>query len=177
MIFRSDQRAIADGSVDGLKPNDHMTHEDQRVARRQRGFTLIELLVVMTILGLMLATVPPMFSNSLSVASLRGAARDMAAGLRATRSEAITRNREAVLTLDLEGRRYTVGGEKRPRSLPADIDLSLFTAAAEKIDDSEGGILFFPDGSSTGGSITLADDGRRYEIVVDWLTGKVSIVD
>lgn len=142
-----------------------------------RGFTLIELLVVMAILGLMLATVPPMFSGSLSVATLRGAARQVAAGLRETRSVAITGNREAVLSLDLAAHRYTVGGEQRPRSLPSDIEISLYNAAAEKIGDGEAGIRFFPDGSSTGGSITLADDGRRYEIVVDWLTGKVSIVD
>lgn len=153
-----------------------MTREAVR-GRRQRGFTLIELLVVMTILGLMLATVPPMFSNSLSVVSLRGAAHDIAAGLRAARSEAITRNREAALNLDLEAHRFTVAGDERTRSLPSDIEVSLFTAAAEKISDSKGSIIFFHDGSSTGGSIILADDKRRYEIVVDWLTGKVSVVD
>jgi general secretion pathway protein H len=34
-------------------------------------------------------------------------------------------------------------------------------------------ILFFPDGGSTGGRLTLATGDRRRLIAVDWLTGRV----
>jgi general secretion pathway protein H len=142
-----------------------------------KGFTLIELLVVMAILGLVLVVVPPMFSGSLSTATLRGAARDVAAGLRQARSEAITLNRETGFRLDLEARSYTIGDARTSLSLPPDIELALFTAASERLDETTGTIRFYPDGSSTGGGITLADEDRKFEVIVDWLTGKVTIVD
>ena len=36
-------------------------------------------------------------------------------------------------------------------------------------------IRFFPDGSATGGRVRLARDNRQYVVVVDWLTGSVSL--
>ena len=45
------------------------------------------------------------------------------------------------------------------------------------IDETRGGIRFFPDGSSTGGYIALADDKTEYRVKVDWLTGHISIAD
>src|SRR6266851_4843445 len=36
-------------------------------------------------------------------------------------------------------------------------------------------IRFFPDGSSTGGGVALSLGGERYDILVDWLTGGVSV--
>ncbi|MEE9250388.1 MAG: GspH/FimT family pseudopilin [Alphaproteobacteria bacterium] len=142
-----------------------------------RGFTLIELLVVMAILALVLVVVPPMFSGSLSTATLRGAARDVAAGLRRARSEAITLNQEIGFRLDLEAHSYTIGDGQTSLSLPSDVELALFTAASERLDETTGAIRFFPDGSSTGGGITLVDEDRKFEVIVDWLTGKVTIVD
>ena len=142
-----------------------------------RGFTLIELLVVMAILALMLVLVPPMFSGGLSTATLRGAARDVAAGLRRARSEAITLNQGIGFRLDLEARSFTIGDDKTALSLPSDVDLVLFTATSETIGDQAGAIQFFADGSSTGGGITLIDEDRKYEVMVDWLTGRVTILD
>ena len=42
-------------------------------------------------------------------------------------------------------------------------------------DDKVGAIRFYPDGSSTGGRITVASGERKYLVDVDWLTGRVSI--
>ena len=144
---------------------------------RHGGFTLIELLVVMAVLALVLLVVPPMFSGSLSRAELGSAAREVAAGLREARSRAIARNREVVFTLDVESRRYRIGDEAAARRLPAGPRLALFTARSEQRDEISGNIRFFPDGSSTGGRVTLGDDARRYHVAVDWLTGQVSITD
>ena len=38
---------------------------------------------------------------------------------------------------------------------------------------SEGGFQFFPDGSSTGGEITLSLRGQQEKLCIDWLTGIV----
>ncbi len=153
-----------------------MRHVKRRVSRHG-GFTLLELLVVMAVLALILLVVPPMFSGSLSKAEVGSAAREVAAGLREARSRAIARNREVAFTLDVESRRYRIDDSADARRLPAGPELSLFTARSEQLDEASGSTRFFPDGSSTGGRVTLDGDARRYHVVVDWLTGQVSIQD
>jgi general secretion pathway protein H len=140
------------------------------------GFTLIELLVSLAVLGLVLSLIAgykPPWSRGLG---LRATAAELAAGLRLARSEAILSNRPVVLDLDLAGHRYRVG-TGTPRHLPADLSFELLTIYGEAPNGREGAIRFNPDGSSTGGRISLADGGRRIGIGVDWLTGRVSVVD
>ena len=43
--------------------------------------------------------------------------------------------------------------------------------------ERQGSIRFFPDGGSNGGRITVASGERKYEVDVDWLTGRVAILD
>lgn len=50
-------------------------------------------------------------------------------------------------------------------------------AIARQREVSYESIRFFPDGSSSGGSLRLNGTGRSYVIEVDWLTGKVAIVE
>ena len=142
---------------------------------RGRGFTLLEMMIVLTLAALMLALVPPFISGRTSAAELKATARELAAALKFARGQAITRHREAVLTLDTERRRYTVSGQRRSRSLPKGIGINLITARSEQIADKVASIRFFPDGSATGGQIALS--GKRQKSVVDinWLTGHVAI--
>ena len=140
------------------------------------GFTLIELLVSLAVLGLALSLIvgyKPPWSRGLG---LRATAAELAAGLRLARSEAILSNRPVVLDLDLAGHRYRVG-TGTPRDLPADLSLELLTISGEALNGREGTIRFNPDGSSTGGRISLADGRRRIGVGVDWLTGRVSVAD
>ena len=53
--------------------------------------------------------------------------------------------------------------------------MKLLTAATEQTGDSKGQIRFFPDGSSSGGRITLTRDRREWRIEIAWLTGEVRI--
>ena len=53
----------------------------------------------------------------------------------------------------------------------------LFTARSEQLSEKGGAIRFFPDGSSTGGRITLSIDSMRYLVNVDWLTGRVKVME
>jgi general secretion pathway protein H len=49
-------------------------------------------------------------------------------------------------------------------------------AAANTIgDEGAGTVTFFPDGTSTGGTITLSQGTHRYYVAVDWLTGQVDV--
>ena len=56
-----------------------------------------------------------------------------------------------------------------------DIEITFQTARSEVTSETIGQIRFFPDGSATGGRIGLALDGQQVEVVVDWLTGLVSV--
>jgi general secretion pathway protein H len=141
----------------------------------QRGFTLLELLLVLVIAASGYALVVRFQTGGVSGVELKSAARAVAAGLREARGAAIVTQESAALTLDLDRRSMEVSGGARPRSLPQRLDLKLYTAQSEIVDDKRGSIRFYPDGSSTGGRVTLASGERKLLVDVDWLTGRVSI--
>lgn len=141
-----------------------------------RGFSLVELLVALALAGLMYALVPPMFGAGMAGTELKSAARQVAAGLRKARGEAVRLHREAVLSVDVEARNFRVGDAGTPRALPKRLDVKVFTADTE-IRDRVAAIRFYPDGSSTGGRVTLASGERKFLVDVDWLTGRVTITE
>jgi len=153
---------------------------DQELVRYVRplttGFTLIELLAVLSILALVAVFVVPSLGGG-EVLEMKSAARSLAAGLRHTRNQALNNNRSAAMAVDVGKREFRLPGEKRVRKLPEQIDIVLFTARSEQQGQQEGAIRFFPDGSSTGGRVTLSGQRVRFLVDVDWLTGKVSVIE
>ncbi len=144
-------------------------------ANRQRGFTLLEVVVVMAISALVMGAVTLSLSASVSKAEVRSSGRRMAAALRYTRSQAIVSRSQQVfeLIIDDDGSSYQVPGKDRIYELPSGVGVSLTTARMELTDEDAGGIRFYPDGSSTGGSITLGNDEFTQTLDIVWLTGEV----
>ncbi len=142
----------------------------------QRGFTLIELMVVLVIMGLIVALGPLAFRNAMPGLALQASAREAAATLREARSIAIRDNAESFVLIDVEARSLRLGEADSVHELESGLGLELVAAASEKIDDNQGRIRFFPDGTSTGGRLTLTQDERKLYVVVDWLTGRVQLV-
>ena len=138
------------------------------------GFTLLELLVVLVILGLTVTLAVPMFARAMPGVEARAAARDAAAMLRAAHSLAIAGNREVTVAVDLDRRTVELAGA-RSRTIGQGIGLGLYTAAEELIDQGAGRIRFYPDGTSTGGRLRLSAGERRYDVIVDWISGSVTI--
>lgn len=144
---------------------------------RQRGFTLLEVIVVLVLAGIIYALLLAVPMRGASVADLKAAARTLASGLRQAQSTAMVTRHDAVLAVDVEAREYVMPGDTEPRKLPDGIDLKLYTAQSEVTSDRKGAIRFYPDGSSTGGRITVKGGERQYLVDVEWLTGRVSIAD
>lgn len=140
-----------------------------------RGFTLLELLVVLFIMGLGYALAAPMIGAGAATLELKSATRQLAAGLRKTRNTAVTRQQEAVMTVDVGNRAFAITNDARVYPLPKRVEISLITAQTEQLQSQLGNIRFFPDGSSTGGRLTLSVGESRHAIDVDWLTGKVMV--
>jgi len=150
----------------------------RRPSRAQsRGVTLLELLIVLSIMAIVAAMVVPMLGGGVSTGELKGAARQVAAGLRLARSEALATRQETRVVLDLERRTFQVERDAREHALPRQIELKLFTAESDLVSDKIGAIRFFPDGGSNGGRVSLAVGERKYDVDVDWLTGRVAILD
>ncbi len=143
----------------------------------QSGFTIIELLVVMAILAMAYTLAGPMVSTGVSGTELKASARQLAAGLRKARSDAISRRREAVLTVDVEAHQFRLSDDQRVYQLPKSVAVKLFTAQSELVNGTTGAVRFFPDGGSTGGRITLSARDRDYDVDINWLTGQVVILD
>ena len=146
-------------------------------AARVRGVTLLEMLVVLSIMAILAALVIPRFTGGVSMSELKGATRELAAGLRLARSEALATRKETRLLLDLEQRAFRLESDSRVHSLPKQIDLKLFTAQSDLFSEKVGAIRFFPDGGSNGGRVTLAAGERKFNVDIDWLTGRVAILD
>ena len=144
-------------------------------AKRDIGFTLLEVLLVLVMVAGMVAVVVPNAYNSLSGAQLVKSTRQLASSLRKLRSQAIQTSRSTALTLDVDQRRYQLVSLNETVQLPQDFEIGLLTGARLLVGDGEGVILFYADGSSSGGQINLQRGEQAFQIDVNWLTGEVTI--
>ena len=144
---------------------------------KQRGFTLLEIIVVLALGAVLYALVLAVPTRGASMADLKATARTLASGLRQAQTTAMVSRKDAVLSVDVEAREFVMPGDTEARKLPQNIDLKLYTAQSEVANQHRGAIRFYPDGSSTGGRITVSAGERKFLVDVDWLTGRVSIGD
>src|SRR5580765_3726425 len=131
------------------------------------GFTLIEMIVVLAVLGLAMTLI---ISNGTTISPAihaRAAAESISAALRSARSEAVMTNRSILFTVDVSNRKYQ-WGQAPPQILANDLSLSLMTSRDEVVSTAEGRIRFDPDGSSSGGRVTVAGGERTWWIGIDW---------
>ncbi len=144
-------------------------------SRRSAAFTLIEMLAVIVLIAI---------GVTLTAVTLRGhdrnavqaAAQRVAAGLRDTRTRAMATGKPQWFTLDVRTHTFAAPG-RTPRGLPPDASVHVTSAAEGGTQPGIARIGYFPDGSSSGGNITLSEAHRSARVNVDWLTGAVTVVD
>lgn len=143
---------------------------------RSGGFSLIELLVVMAILGVLAGLVTARVSSPNEATVLKTESRKLIAHLRATRSKALAESEiYSVMTTD-EGKGYAIRPGEEIVILTGAISLELSsTNMPAGLSGSVPSITFYPDGSTSGGTIILSGSNGKREISVNWITGEVAI--
>lgn len=139
-----------------------------------KGFTLLEVLLVLIIGGLLMGVVATSLSEG---PVLRKSSREVAASLRHARAQAVMRQQPTLWKMNVQEKRFWIdgGAADADRQFSTAITAKINTSAAEVDTAKQGGIRFFPDGSSTGGSVELTHNQQTYRVNVEWVTGRVSI--
>ena len=157
----------------GVLPRAFNRLRDAPGIAQARGFTLIEMLAVIVLIAIG-ATVTAVSLHGRSRSELQAAAQRVAAGLRDTRTRAMATGKPQWFSVDLRAHAYTVPG-RDPRGFPAAATVQVESAAEAGEQRGVARIGYFPDGSSSGGNITLSEAKRSSRVDVDWLTGAVTV--
>ena len=135
------------------------------------GFTLLELIIVMVILGLLLGLVVSNGAMRRPRLAQEAAARTIAQALRESGARAIAEDRTIRFSLNPASGVWRAG--RHHGAVPRGTAVRFRGVAL----GSTGVITFSPDGSASGGRISLASAGNEQVITVDWLTGRISVDD
>jgi general secretion pathway protein H len=144
-------------------------------AARVAGFTLLETLLVMALMAGAALLAAMAFTGGMEGMRLRSESKEIAAQLRYTRARAIATGQPQLFRIDPRAHAWEAAGD---RSGTIDAALAVrFTGVREaQVRAGEGAVLFFPDGGSTGGRVTLSAGSAAWSIDVAWLTGETRLL-
>jgi general secretion pathway protein H len=146
-----------------------------RVGSDRCGFTLVELILVLLLIGVSLLVVLPNISKGLRDQAVRRSALGLAAVARHLRSRAVTDGVPQQLVLNLPQSSYLVGRGREVR-LPDEVRFASIQGG-ESVDRDTKKFYFFPNGSTLGGEIVIADvdKGISYSVRLEPLTGRIAV--
>ncbi len=163
--------------------------------RGEKGFALIEAIVVMALIAILANIALPYYQVFMRNASYRSAARSIATAMRQARAEAVTRNREHRVEIDLDNDTLTIKQGNRARqssAWPATISRETMSSLVDLVagvpatpgdcSDASGieTITFRPDGTADGtiAICTLNQSGERKfrSQVLFPTTGQVEVI-
>ena len=144
-----------------------------RAPRRAYGFTLLEMLLVIVLIAAITTLTVGLLGVGRSGSQLRSAAHTIATELRYTRAQALVTGVPQRFAMDLDKRAWTTG--MHHGTLPSSLQIRFDGVRQEQTSARDAAIRFFPDGSSTGGRISLRTQGAGWRVDVRWLTGEVTL--
>jgi general secretion pathway protein H len=138
------------------------------------GLSLLEMLLVLALIAAASTLAAMVLTGGLDGLRMRSSAKEIAAQLRYTRAQAIASGQPQRFVIDPQGHRWQAPNDKRG-SIPASLAVEFTGAREAQARAGEGGILFFPDGASTGGRVQLQARQAAWRVDVAWLTGEVRL--
>ena len=143
-------------------------------SRTNRGFTLLELVIVILIISISTAIVYISISIAEKKALLKDTARRIFISLRYIKEMAIMQRKTMGFMVEDNGRAYSIiqinNEEEGSYILIKQVEIKRGIVI-----DGEG-IVFYPLGNSTGGTIMVSDsENRQMRITVDDTTGTIKI--
>lgn len=139
-----------------------------------RGFSLLEIIVVVAMIAVVMSFAAYTLSNQLPSQQLRSSAKEIAAELRFTKSQAMLTGEARSFQINVKTREWK-GPKNHSGTLPKSLEVIATTARREQPENDIAAIKFFPDGAATGGRIVLQHDTAKMQIDVKWLTGDVEV--
>lgn len=133
---------------------------------------MIELLVCLAVIGIVAAIGVPRLLD-LSGQRLRTAARTLSADLRLLRSQAIRQQHPTSLSVNKQS--YTLLPQNQSWTCFEGVALAVRPTLPSLLGSTSGTIDFFPDGSSSGGTVLLFRGGAAMAVTVSWSDGSVRI--
>lgn len=141
----------------------------------EAGFTLVEILAVMSIAAIAVGAISFALRNPSPEMKAKNAAMMTASRLRDVRATAMARGEERVVQIEPVKRLIRSADGRPDLRLDPSLDIAVTSADGERGSAHAAGIRFFPNGSSTGATITIGSRHAVYELRVNWLTGRVSM--
>lgn len=133
-------------------------------------------MLVLLLMGIASVVVLPNLDRGLRERDVKRSALGLAAAARSLRSRALDEGMPQQLVLNLEQNNYRAAHEGEVQ-LPSEVRFAE-VVGGEVVDGAARQFVFFPNGSSHGGSIALSSVGGAvsYSIRLEPLTGKVQVL-
>ncbi len=139
-----------------------------------RGFTLIEILVVMVLIAVSGSLVYLSVGRSAGQKQGKMFAQEMIGLVKKARGTSLASSRPVAFYISSSDRICWVEGGGASLKIPEKVLVQAQGIA--HIDADVYGVYFYPDGSSSGGELTLSANGEIFAVLrVDMLTGLVSL--
>jgi len=124
-------------------------------------------------MAMAMVAVSALYRSPSAGVQVKAAALQTASRLRDLRAAAMSTASERLAMFDINNRAIRFSDGRAPLQLDRSIAVRV-TAANSVSANSNAGVRFFPNGSSSGATISLKSKGQAYEVRVNWLTGRVS---
>ena len=138
------------------------------------GFSLLEMILVVALIAIASLLAAMVVTGGLEGMRLRSSSKEIASQLRYTRAQAIATGQPQRFVIDPRGHRWQAPNDRHGK-IPTALDIEFTGAREAQPRAGEGGVLFFPDGASTGGRVQLRAKQAVSRIDVAWLTGEVTL--